>query len=171
MLLFQFFMHVAIFLEKIMSHDLYMKKLSIDNIQWRTTDPISTMNIGYDDDDKRIPVPKELLEQKLKIKKNDRVVLVYNRSVPIITAPIIGSTVKDLFKSINKGMHKIIQHDNVENIYSLISRYVPKKRFELITLFEQHKLTPYHLVRNNYDFYEGNLRRNNSGIWTYAVGS
>jgi hypothetical protein len=150
-----------------------MKVLSVNDIQWRTTNPVSSMNIGWDSDDKPIPVPKYLLTKKLKIRKNDRVVLVYHNSKPIITAPIVGYTVKDLFQSINKGMKMIIKpdRDNVENVYSIISRFVPKRRSILIDLFEKNKLTPYHLVRDNYDFYEGNLKRERNGIWTYAVGS
>lgn len=150
-----------------------MKVFSVNDIQWRTTNPVSSMNVGWDENERPIPVPKYLLTKKLKIKKNDRIVLVYHNSQPVITAPIIGDTVKDLFQSISKGMKMTIKpdRDNVENVYSIISRFVPKRRSILVDLFEKNKLTPYHLVRDNYDFYEGNLKRNRSGVWTYAVGS
>lgn len=149
-----------------------MKILSTNDIQWITTNPVSSVNVGYEND-KPIPVPKYLLAKKLKIRKNDRIVLVYHDSRPVITAPIIGDTVKDLFQSISKGMKIIIKpdRDNVENVYSIISRFIPKRRSILVDLFEKNKLTPYHLVRDNYDFYEGNLKRNRNGVWTYAVGS
>lgn len=150
-----------------------MKEFSVNDIQWRTTNPISSMNIGWDNNDNPIPVPKHLLVKKLNIKKNDRIVLVYHDSKPVISAPIIGDTVKDLFQSISKGMNTVIRPDknNVEQVYSIISRFVPRRRHILINLFEENKLTPYHLVRDNYDFYEGNLKRERNGIWTYGVGS
>lgn len=155
--------------------DIYMK-YTYNNIHWRVTDPISAMNIGYDKNDVSIPVPKEILGQELNIKSKDRITLIYSRgsSIPFITFPITGKTVKDLFKSLSKGMKTIIIPNNqiTFGIYDIISNFIRSAdRVRLISLYETKKLTPYHLIRDNYDFYEGNLKRNRNGIWTYGVGS
>lgn len=144
----------------------------INKINWRITDPITKINMGYKND-KEIPIPNDILDYKLNITKGDKVVLVYYDTEPVITFPISGKTVKDLFMSIEKGMKTIIKNtENTEIIYKIVSKFIhPKKRFELIKLYETNKLTPYKLVRDNYDFYEGNLKRNRNGIWTYGVGN
>ena len=144
----------------------------INKINWRTTAPITTMNIGYEND-KPIPVPKEVLSYKLNIKKGDRVVLVYYNSQPAITCQVMGKTILDLFKSINSGMKSKISPNNTDQqvVYGIIGNFIKSSdRLRLIKLYETNKLTPYDLVIDNYDFYEGNLKKTN-GIWTYAVGS
>ena len=151
-------------------------KYTYNSIHWRITEPITQMNIGYDKNDNPIPVPKEILDQKLNIKTKDRITLIYSRgsSKPFITFPIVGKTVKDLFKSLSKGMKTVIIPNSciTFGIYDIISNFIrPVDRLRLINLYETKKLTPYHLLRDNYEFYEGNLKRGSDGIWTYGVGS
>jgi hypothetical protein len=158
------------------------KDSTAGGIMWRTTNPVNSAHMGFrGDTDDRIPVPADVWNAKLPVRKGDRVALVFFDGAPAVTAPVKGGTVRDMFDSIAAGMQKRIDADQFRTAYAAIGAFlVTKPRtgilqgkslvVQLVEKLEAGTLTPYDLVRDNYDFYEGNLSRTD-GIWTYAVGS
>lgn len=171
-------------------------KSLIDSISWRTTDPVSDAHAGYvSGTDDTIPVPPEAWKTKLAVRKGDTVALAwdYDGREPAIVAPVKGTTLLDMFKSIEAGMRAPIKVDQFAKAYKLIgdsrlarpqppggrskrttkrTRWSPMSTVaDLVRKLELRQLTPYELIRDGYDFWEGNLKRERSGVWTYGLGS
>jgi hypothetical protein len=126
-------------------------------------------------DSHNTPLTTAFLNSKLpRFKKGDRVALLYYNGDPTYTVPIRGNSVKLLLQSIYEGVHAPLNQNDREVcrvIYAKIATFIKsdlRKRF--VQRFESGKLTIYHLIHNNYQFCEGNFRRE-KGIWTFAVGS
>ncbi len=144
----------------------------ISHIGWMMDKPLSKASYGYDENDKPIPIPDEVLKIPLKIRRNDRVGLVWNEGEAILTAPLRGKTVKDFLKCIESGMKSKIELSEAENIYKVVGTFFRSEdRLRLITAFEKGKLTPGEIIHDNYCFFEGNIKRERNGIWIYGVGS
>lgn len=148
------------------------KKLD-SKISWRITTPVSEMEM-YDDNDKKIKIPKWYMESKLNIKDGDEVALLWYDSKLTYSYPVRGSTRLAIYKAIEKGMNSVIKYNKDPDLQSRIyekigsfSKESTKKK--LMNKFENGELTPRDLV-GQYDFYEGRLRRKN-GIWIYGIGS
>lgn len=141
-----------------------------NRIFWRTTEPIDAARLGWDKDDRPIPVPKDVWTIKPGIKNGDRVALAFLDGEPVLTAPVRGTTLRAIFSSIHRGMNAALTKKNALAVYALIGRHQTSQHQRLAKRFEQGELTPRDLVQNGYDFYEGHLKRN-GGVWTYSVGN
>lgn len=147
--------------------------MAYNEISWRITSSLDTLCIGYDKCDNRIPVPQKILDMKLEIKEGDRVALAYCDDVPMITVPIHGNTVYDFFKSIYDGVHQKLEKNTLNDVTipCIISKFLDTKRIlELTKLYNNNLLTPYDLIYNNYDFFDGNIQRMSNGVWEFAIG-
>jgi hypothetical protein len=154
-----------------------MKKTDRDfikKISWCINKPANTATFGYDESNKPIPIPANVWNMQIGIRKGDRVVLVYHNREPQLLAPVCGKTLRDLFESIERGMKARLNcadDEIVSQVYPVISRwYRGKDRLQLVNKFEKSKLTAGDLC-GDYVFFDGNLTRENSGIWTYALGN
>jgi hypothetical protein len=146
----------------------------INKISWSINRPVNTATFGYDDSNKPIPIPTNVWKTQIGIRKGDRVVLVYHNREPQLLAPVRGKTLRDLFESIERGMKARLNctdDETTSKVYPVISRwYRSKDRLRLVNQFEKGKLTAGELC-GDYVFFDGNLKRENGGIWTYALGN
>lgn len=142
----------------------------INSINWMITKPMIYANIGYDNK-RPIPIPKDLLDSKLGIRKGERVALIWDDVLPCIVTPVYGNTLRSMFKSIESGMNRILLQDERREVYVIISRFIHSKdRIRLVKKFEDNKLTPKDIC-GDYAFFEGNLKREKGGLWTFAIGN
>lgn len=150
--------------------------MGVVNVKWRITRPVNTANLGYDEADKPIPVPASMWAQKLpRAKTGQKVALLYDESRPVWTTELRGgNTLKHFFQSISDGLR--VPFDSRDDRHRNVAYYLIAKRLHshdrkrLIALLESNKLTPWHIVNDNYDFFEGHIKYA-GGVWVYATGS
>lgn len=129
---------------------------------WRMTLPLSVAAKEF---------PEEF-KKRVTVRKRDRIALVYDNGKPVLTAPATGSTYGQVLRSLEKGLGKPLTTEDVYAVYVVISRFFHRAdRLRLIKKFESGKLTARDLIRDNYEFFEGNLKRGKGGVWVYASGS
>ena len=142
-------------------------------ISWKLSQPFSTARFYEAELGRFVPIPKEMLAIKLAVRKGDRIALLYNNDKVVLTAPITGGkTLKDVLHSLEKGMQTpLTTRHQIQVAYQMIGYFFkPSDRLRLVKRLEQKKLTPADLVKDNYEFFEGDLRRKGN-TWIYAVGS
>lgn len=150
--------------------------MSFANVNWRITRPVNTANLGYDEADNPIPIPASMWAKRLpRAKTGQKVALLYDESHPVWTTELRGgSTLRHFFQSISDGMHVPFDSGDVRHrsvaYYLIAKRLHSRDRKRLIGLFENDRLTPWHIVNDNYDFFEGHVKYE-GGVWVYATGS
>lgn len=142
-------------------------------IGWRTTDPTSSANLGWDADDKPIPVPKELLDYQPGFRAGDRAAIAWpyeGDGAGPFTVPITGKTILALFKSIERGMRQKIKvtKENTAFMESWLPRHSDGAKFS--KMYAAGTLTPFDFIRDAYDFWEGGLQRDGK-VWGFGLGS
>lgn len=143
------------------------------NISWKLSKPLSTAKLFDPANDTFVNIPDDLWKQKVAVRKGDHVALLYSgEGTVLLTAPIHGSTLHHVLRTIEKGMHKpLTTQSEIEVAYRMIGWFLRSSdRRKLVKKLEQKKLTPADLVQDNYEFFEGHLRRKGN-VWIYAVGS
>lgn len=142
----------------------------MQKFHWYMVKPVKSIQ-DFDEN----PLTKETLNQKIAIKKGDKVALFYNEEGPVYTEPINGSTLKDVLNAIERGLNKTIPNDDLEIrriVYDKICYFFSgKNRLDLIKKYEKGILKSIDLIKGGRDFYEGNLKRLKNGIWIYGTGS
>ena len=142
-------------------------------ISWKLSQPFSTARLYEAELGRFVPFSKDILAINMGVRKGDRIALLYNNDEVLLTAPIKGGqTLHDVLRSLEKGMQTPLTTLNqIQVAYQMIGYFFkPSDRLRLVKRLEQKKLTPGDLVKDNYEFFEGNLRRTGN-IWIYAVGS
>ena len=148
---------------------------------WRTTDPVSSARMYKDKEHgfTNRSRPTKIFNTVYPVVKGDRVGLMCTDGESLLSAPIKFNkyrpvTLRDILKSIEAGM-KVPFNPNtcdVESVYTIIASFFSnKERLKLVTLFEQGRLTPYDLARDNYDYFQGGGLWKNGNMWVYAAGS
>ena len=156
-----------------------MSKFLYTNIDWEISLPVKFIkftNANTNTNTNTNTNINNFLNQKIKIGKNDKISLVFIdnlniKELPNIYIDIKGDTLKDLLKSIEKGMDTKIKN-NVETnfIYNSISGFTDSKmRLRLINLYEHNKLKPKDLL-GDHIFFAG-IKRLKNGIWIINLDS
>lgn len=156
---------------------------------WRINTPMSQAG-HYDDNNNFTPLDKEVLDKKIAIRKDDRVVILSHRDgdkrYPALTEPIKGDTIKALLKAIEKGMNRTIEAGDRSKkspyyfeksqkypfpekniiVYQKISGYFDSSnRLKYVKKFENGTLKPHELY-GDHIYFEGVQR---SGKYLYLV--
>lgn len=142
----------------------------LNEIHWTLTDPTGHISYGYDEYDRRIPVPREVARKKLPIRTGDRVAILYSGTKPILSVPLIGNTIGDFFSSIHRGMGVRLKPGH-EKIMALLREFREPESSELLERYRSGRLTPRDIVSGNYQYFEGGVKRMPNGVWVYNTGS
>lgn len=147
------------------------------SFSWNLSYPYNTPQRGlgtYDANGNLIPPTRAEWDAKVPFAKAGKPVAVLHRNgKPIITEPLIGVTLRDVVKSIERGLTRVLDPSDPDQrplVYAAVANWLrgPVRR-QLIEKYEARKLTARDLL-GNYDGFEGNWS-SQDGVLTYAVGS
>jgi len=143
----------------------------VNKISWNITKPFSTACIY--DNDVEIKLNPKVFDEEVKIKHANEVALLFDDTQIIFTEPIKGSILKSIFRSIERGLERIIDNYDIatrRSVYKRIGGFISfSRRMKLIRKYEYGKLKIKDLL-GDHVFFEGGLHHVN-GIWVYDLGS
>lgn len=93
-----------------------MSLKAFDDLSWNIYQPLSSIRVFDRENNKLVPITKDIMETKVPIKPGDRIVIIRFRTsydkkckeIPVLTEPIRGNTVKAIMKALERGLHKPI---------------------------------------------------------------
>lgn len=154
---------------KVGSNRFKMAKIHPNCVSWNITLPPSEAKIW--DKDKSYHLTEETINKRYRIQEGDRIVLTYRKGLPFLTASLHGETFRDILWCIYSGLQSNISEEDYEKALMSIESFLRQEdRRDLKQKLEKGTLKYVELV-GQYVFYEGDLRRQKDGIWTYGIGS
>ena len=166
------------------------------DLSWNIDKPMSAIK-KWNRDTSEHESAKDVLKQKVNIKKGDRIVILRydqdGKEIPVLTELVRGKTVESVMKSLHRGLNRYLKSGNRgygntgkgeyyfeknqkypfpeknEVVYHKISGYFDtNNRLDVVIKFEKGTLKPYELY-GDHKYFEGFRRKGN--LLYFVVGS